>query len=322
MESDTKELGLDQDSPKFRNFDWEKAKTFFYIAKLGSFASAARFLNISQSALSRQVIYLEQQLGCPLFSRHSGGVKLTRKGDELFSLVEKTFIGFKRFTRNTHAEMTNGKKRKIRIAATRASAAYILNDLILEYNQEHPHFIFELIGDDHLIDIVLNDIDIAIRPIDLNVDDISKELNVQQEYLFSFEKKLYASVQYLEKFGEPQTVEDLKNHHLIGYAHPQEHPYSEVNWILKLGLPEGQLHQPVFASNSIECAIKAAENGMGIVSNYDEIDLIKKSKLKNILPHVKCKELKEYFIYQNYLKGDEEIMNLKNFLQEKICPAQ
>ncbi|OJW54965.1 MAG: hypothetical protein BGO67_05095 [Alphaproteobacteria bacterium 41-28] len=311
-------------TPKFRNFDWEKAKNFYYVAKLGGFASAGRFLNITQSALSRQVIYLEQHLGCPLFSRHSGGVKLTRKGEELFDIIERTFVGLKGFTRNTHAEMTNGKKRKIRIAATRSSAAYILNDLILEYNREHSQFIFELIGDDHLIDIVLNDVDIAIhvdiaiRPIDLNVHDISNEQNVQQEYLFSLEKKLYASTEYLEKYGEPQTVEDLKNHHLIGYAHPHEHPYSEVNWILKLGLPEGQLHQPVFASNSIECTIRAAEKGIGIVSNYDENEIIKKSKLINILPHVKCKELKEYFIYQNYLKGDKEIMALKSYLQQKI----
>lgn len=309
-------------TPKFRNFDWEKAKTFYYVAKCGSFANAARFLNISQSALSRQIMYLEQHLECPLLARHSGGVKLTRKGEELFTLVETTFVGFKGFTRNTHVKMGNGKKRKIRIATTRSNASYLLNSLILKYTQENPHFIFELIGDDHLIDIVLNDVDIAIRPIDLNIDEISKEQNFQQEYLFSLEKKLYASIEYLEKYGEPQTVEDLRNHHLIGYTHPQEHPYSEVNWILKLGMPKGQLHQPVFASNSIECAIKAAEMGIGIVSNYDEYEIIKSSKLKNILPHVKCKELKEYFIYQNYLKKDKEIMDLKKYLQERICSLQ
>lgn len=311
------ELNL-ENSSRFRNFDWEKAKTFYYVAKCGTFTKAAEFLNISQSAVSRQIIYLEQHLGCPLFARHNGGLKLTRKGEELFSLVEATFLGFTGFTRNTHTQMTNGKKRKIRIAATHSFSAYLLNDFIIEYNKKYPHFIFEVIGDDRLIDIVLNDVDIAIRPVDLQTLDIPNNQNIQQEYLASFEKKLYASLEYLEKHGEPQTVEDLKNHHLIAYAHPQEHPYSEVNWILKLGLPKGRLHQPVYASNSIECAINAAEKGVGIVSNYDELSLIKKSGLKNILPHVKCKKLKEYFIYQSYLKGDEEIMGLKNYLQERI----
>ncbi len=319
MTSASEKIALDLEStPRFRNFDWEKAKNFYYVAKCGSFAGAARFLNISQPALSRQVIYLEQHLGCPLFSRHNGGIKLTRKGEELFSIVETTFMGLKIFTQNTHAKMTDRKKRKIRIATTHSNAAYLLNDVILDYSKDHPHFIFELIGDDHLIDIVLNDVDIAIRPIDLHVPDIFNEQNVQQEYLFSLEKKLYASPEYLEKYGEPQTIEDLKDHCLIGYAHPQEHPYSEVNWILKLGLPEGQLHQPIFASNSVECAINAAEKGIGIVSNYDEYQIIKKSGLKNILPTVKCRKLKEYFIYHNHLKNDIEIMRLKKYLQEKI----
>ena len=123
-----------EDTPKFRNFDWEKAKNFYYVAKCGSFINAARFLNISQSALSRQVIYLEQHLECPLFSRHSGGIKLTRKGRELFDLVETTFLGFKDFTHNTHAQTTNKKKRKIRIASTHAITSYILDDLIFAYN--------------------------------------------------------------------------------------------------------------------------------------------------------------------------------------------
>ena len=165
-------------TPRFRNFDWEKAKTFYYIAKLGSFANAARFLNISPSALSRQVIYLEQHLGCPLFSRHSGGIKLTRKGKELFDIVEHTFIGLKGFTQNTHAEMKKGKKRKIRIASTHAITAYILDSLIFSYNEEHPDLVFELIGEDHLIDIVLNDVDIAIRPFDPQAQ------GVQGEYLY------------------------------------------------------------------------------------------------------------------------------------------
>lgn len=308
-----------ENNPRFRNFDWEKAKNFYYVAKLGSFMNAGRFLNLSQSALSRQIIYLEQHLGYPLFSRYSGGVKLTRKGEELFAIVETTFVSLKGFTCNAYATLNNGKKRKIRIATTSSLSAYLLNDLILDYNEQHAHLTFELIGDDRLIDVVLNDVDIAIRPIDLQMPGLAKEQNVQQEYLFTLEKKLYASREYIEKYGEPQTTADLKDHRLIGYVHPQEHPYSEVNWILKLGMPEGQLHEPIFASNSIECAIKAAERGVGIVSNYDEYEIIKKSKLKNILPHIKCKKLKEYFIYQDYLKGDKEVMDLKKYLQERIC---
>lgn len=317
MELEKTPLDL-ENSSRFRNFDWTKAKNFYYVAKCGSFVNAARFLNISQSSLSRQIIYLEQHLGCPLFSRHSGGIKLTRKGEELLAIVEMTFIELKGFTQNTHAQMANGKKRKIRIATTHAIAAYILDDLIFSYNEQHPDLVFELITDDHLIDIVLNDVDIAIRPIDSRISNMPKEIGIQQDPLFTLEKKLFASLQYLEKYGEPHVIEDLKNHHLIGHAHPADHPYADVNWILRLGLPAGQLHEPVFASTSIECSIKAAKRGKGIVSSYEEMELIKNSQLKNILPDIKCKEIKLYFIYLDYLKTDKGVIKLKEFLQREL----
>ena len=50
MVLEVKHTELNEHTPRIRNFNWEKTKTFFYVAKLGSFANAARFLNISQSA--------------------------------------------------------------------------------------------------------------------------------------------------------------------------------------------------------------------------------------------------------------------------------
>lgn len=319
MTSELEKAPLDiENSSRFRNFDWEKAKNFYYVAKCGSFASAARFLNTSQPSLSRQVIYLEQHLGFPLFSRHSGGIKLTRKGEELFSLIEITFLGLKGFTQNTHAATMNGKKRKIRIATTHAAAAYILSDLIIDYSKEHPHLTFELIGDDHLIDIVLNDVDIAIRPLDSKIKEGEKMIGTHYEYLFSVEKKLYASSEYLKKHGEPQVVEDLKHHNVIAFGHPEKHPYGDVNWILALGMSAGVQHDPVFTSNSVESLIDAAKKGIGIVGSYEEYSILRKAQLKNILPHIKDKPLKEYFIYPHYLEKDKEIKNIKDYLYSKL----
>lgn len=312
MNVQLKKETLEGESPKFRNFDWEKAKSFYYIAKCGSFANAARFLNISQSALSRQVLHLEYHLGCPLFIRHSEGIKLTRKGKEIFAVAEMAFLGFKGATQDTHATTANGKKRKIKIATTHAITAYILDRLIFAYHKKCPHLVFELITDDHLIDIVLNDVDIAIRPYD------AAARGVQQEELFFLEKKLYASSEYIEKYGEPQCVEDLKNHHIIAPAHPEDFPYAELTWILKLGLTEGQAHEPIFTSTSIESLVKAAENGLGIIGSYEKMEIIKNSQLKNILPLIKERGVKWYFIFPSHLQKDDEILAFRNYLQEAI----
>lgn len=309
-------LVLDNAS-RFRNFDWEKAKNFYYVAKCGSFVNAARFLNISQSSLSRQIIYLEQHLGCPLFARHSGGIKLTRKGEELFSLVETTFIGFKDFAHSTHTKTHGQNKRRIRIATTHALASYVIGALIVEYSIAHPYLVFELISDDHLLDIVLNDVDIAIRPLDLKIKQIN---GVCYEDLFSVEKKLYASEAYLKKHGEPTSVEDLKNHYLLAFGPREMYPYGDVNWILTLGMPSGKLHEPIFTSNSIETLVEAAEKGIGIIGSYEKFSIIKKAQLKSILPNIKNTLLKEYFIHPNYLKNDKVIQEVKEYLYKKLNP--
>lgn len=310
MNTGTENKTITQETPKIRNFDWEKAKTFYHVAKQGSFASAARFLNISQSALSRQILYLEYHLGWPLFTRHSGGVKLTRKGQELFDIVEGTYIKFKGFTENNHPKLSSGKKRRIRISTTHALATHVFNDLILSYHEEHPDIIFELIGQDHFIDVILNDVDVAIRPYDPRAE------GVIQEPLFTLEKRLYASPKYIEKYGTPQKVEDLKHHHVIAFGSPEFYPYSDVNWILKLGLPENELHEPIYTANSIECMIEAANRDIGIIVSYDEMKPIRTSNLVNILPEIKGKKIGWHFIYPNYFKEDRDIKNLKEFLQK------
>ncbi len=312
------ELNKLETSSRFRYFDWEKAKNFYYVSKFGSFTKAANFLRMSQPSLSRQVTCLEGNLGYPLFSRRSRGISLTRKGEELSLIIEDTFLKIKQFTNNHYVNIDNGKERKIKIASTNAISSYILGDLIADYNKKNPHIIFELVADDYLIDILLNDVDIAIRPIDERIKDTSNQKNVRQEYLFSLEKKLYASSEYLEKYGEPETVKDLKKHCLLSLNQPESHPFSDVNWILKLGMQGNQLNKPFFTSNSVECLINAAKNGMGIISSYEEYQIIKESNLINILPSVKCNEIKEYFIYPNYLAKDQEIMNIKNFMAKNL----
>ena len=293
----------------YSHFDWENSKNFYYVAKVGTVLGAAKFLNMTVPTLSRQITSLENHLNCKLFSRSVKGMKLTRKGEEFFAVVEQTFLSFKSFSYNMR---NNGQKRKIRIAATHADAAYILNDLILDYNEDHPEIIFELITDDHLIDLILNDVDIAIRPYD------SHAKGIQQELLYNLVKRLYASEEYLEKYGEPKTVEDLKHHYIIAHSHPEEFPYSNVNWILKLGMPAGEMHKPIFMSTSIECLIDAAKRGKGIIASYNELTILQRSQLKNILPDITYKEQEGYLIYPNYLKDDKAIIDLKNYLCKKL----
>ena len=71
------------------NIDWDKYKTFYYVAKAGSFTAAGEILNLSQSALSRSIQTLEYQVGMKLLERIPRGVILTKQGEGLFKAAEK-----------------------------------------------------------------------------------------------------------------------------------------------------------------------------------------------------------------------------------------
>src|SRR3546814_5555044 len=69
---------------------------------------------------------------------------------------ESIFLQLKGFSYNAAVVANKGKKRKIRIATSHALAAYVFHNLIMDYNKIHPEILFELIGEDRLLDVIFN----------------------------------------------------------------------------------------------------------------------------------------------------------------------
>ena len=297
----------------FTNFDWDLGKIFYYIAKCHSFSEASKILGVIQPTLTRQMQALERQLGFPLLIRRmSKGITLTRKGEDFLNLLEQIFVDMKAFSDKLEGNQEH--PRKIVIAASTALATYEIGDFILDYNDEHPHLKFDLIGKDQALDVILYDFDIAIRPYDADAKD------VHQEALFTLEKKLYASKDYLEKHGAPKTLEDLKDHPLIARSilHAKEECFSDANWLLKLGRPPGKAQTSCLGASSLEREIDAAKKGKGIIAAYKELSIVRESGLINILPDVR-QETPYFFICPDYLKEDREILEIKTYLKGRMA---
>ena len=75
--------------------DWDKLKIFHAVAQAGSFTEASGTLNLSQSAISRQIQSLEQTLKTSLFERHARGLSLTEDGETLFKTANEVIIHLK-----------------------------------------------------------------------------------------------------------------------------------------------------------------------------------------------------------------------------------
>src|SRR5579862_8528116 len=71
--------------------DWDKLRVFHAVAEAGSFTHAGDSLNLSQSAVSRQISGLEESLQVPLFHRHARGLILTEQGELLYRTARDVF---------------------------------------------------------------------------------------------------------------------------------------------------------------------------------------------------------------------------------------
>ena len=75
--------------------DWDKLKIFHAVAEAGNFTKATYALNLSQSAISRQIQSLEQELKTQLFERHARGLSLTENGEYLFKTAQEVISKLK-----------------------------------------------------------------------------------------------------------------------------------------------------------------------------------------------------------------------------------
>lgn len=176
----------------FRNFDWEKAKTFYYIAHYKSFTRASENLHLSQPALSRQIASLEQSIGMSLFIRGAKGLTLTRKGEELLAIIQETFGELSIFYNKDKTAVRRGDARTLRIGIERG-LEYLVVGQVESYQHANPNLTFEIMLDMPTQSPRILDLDIAICRTKTNFPDCCVYLLFHLESRISFGKTMTIS---------------------------------------------------------------------------------------------------------------------------------
>ncbi len=178
--------------------DWDKLKIFHAVAEAGSFTSATVILNLSQSAISRQIQSLEDDLKVKLFERHARGLTLTENGEYVYKTAHEVISKLKE-VETSLGDQKNKPTGKITITTVRSFGTHWLTPRIQEFMQLHPEMEVELIFDDKELDLSTRQADIGIfmrRP---------KQLNYIQKKLVDINYHIYGSNKYLEKHGMPKS---------------------------------------------------------------------------------------------------------------------
>ena len=119
------------------SMDWDKLKVFHAAAEAGSFTHAGEALGLSQSAVSRQVSSLEQELGVSLFHRHARGLILTEQGELLHHTAHDVFMKLEA----ARAKLTDSRERpngELRITTTPGIGVHWLTPRLGEFVELYP----------------------------------------------------------------------------------------------------------------------------------------------------------------------------------------
>ncbi|MBX7146036.1 MAG: LysR family transcriptional regulator [Alphaproteobacteria bacterium] len=290
--------------------DWDKLRIFHAVAEAGSFTHAADSLKLSQSAISRQISSLEDSLNISLFHRHARGLILTEQGEVLYRTSHEIFTKLA-LTETQLKENKEKPKGSLRVTTTVALGSTWLTPKMKEFLDIYPDVRLELLLDDRELDLSMREADVAIRL------SPPKQPGLIQRHLMTLQMAIYASHNYIEKYGIPKTLDDLEKHKLIGYGEGMKPPIPEVNWLLKENLNPRKFRKLFFTVNNIYAILRATENGIGIATLPDYLVMNNKNLIP-ILTELQGPKFHAYFVYPEELRNSKRIQVFRDFLLKEI----
>lgn len=293
--------------------DWDKLRIFHAVAKAGSFTHAGEALNLSQSAVSRQISTLEESINVVLFHRHARGLILTEEGEILYNTADEIFAKMAMIEGQLadSKQLTEGP---LRITAAPFIGSTWLAPRLKNLKDAHPDVQLTLLLDDRLLNLSMREADAAIRLYE------SEQPDLIQRHLTDIQFHLCASDAYLKKNGTPKTAKDLKSHVLIGYPEGVPPPFANPNWLFRAAGVDMETNSNLLMMNSLYGIYEAVKVGTGIAALPDY--LIADSKLKPILPSVTRPPVGMYFVYPEERKNSQRIAAFRDFLLKTISETK
>ena len=294
--------------------DWDKLRVFHAVAEAGSFTHAGETLNLSQSAVSRQISALEDSLSVPLFHRHARGLILTEQGELLFQTADEVLAKLSQ----AEAKITDSKevaRGPLTVTATVAFGSTWLTPRIREFLQLYPELQLSMLIADEQFDLSMRQADVAIRMTAPTQPDLI------QRHLMTVRLHIYGAVDYLKRRGIPKSVDDLKNHDLIIYGNESKAPIENVNWLMTVGDPEPGTRRPVLRVNNQYAIYRAVRSGLGLAGLPDfmvdpNLNVVK------VLPEVAGPSAESYFVYPEELRHSKRIQVFRDFLVRKVAESK
>jgi DNA-binding transcriptional LysR family regulator len=289
--------------------NWDKLKVFHSAAEAGSFTHAGEQLGLSQSAVSRQVSALEQELNVPLFHRHARGLILTEQGELLYRTAHDVFMKLEaaRTKLSDSREKPNGE---IKVQTTIGIGVHWLTPRLGEFLDLYPDIRVTLITTDEELDLSMREADVAIRlgqPV---------QPDLIQRKLFAMHFHAYASPEYLKRSGTPRSPDDLDDHRILTLGGNAPRHLRNVLWLTEVARNGKGARVPSFVINNVLGLLRGCQRGLGIAMLPDYL-VEENHGLVQLFGDVGDMALDAFFVYPEELKSVARIQVFRDFLVAK-----
>ncbi|TWO69924.1 LysR family transcriptional regulator [Caenimonas sedimenti] len=252
---------------------------FAEVVDHGGFAAAGRALGIPKSKLSRRVAELEARLGVRLLQRTTRKLSLTQAGEQ----YHRHCVAMREQAEAADeavARVQTEPRGTVRVTCPVTLAQSTIGVVVPRFLAHHPQVRVDMLVTNRVVDLVQEGVDVALR-VRSNLEDsgslVIKKLGVTKGLLV-------ASPQLLQRFGAPQSTDDLV--HLPTVAMSAVDGRADIRLVGPGGEAFTLEHRPVYTADDLHTLKFAVVQGtgMGMLPDYLCGDELRRQELVPVLP--------------------------------------
>ena len=287
--------------------DWDKLRIFHAVADAGSLTHAGDKLNLSQSAVSRQIRGLEEQLNTNLFHRHARGLILTEQGELLFDATS----AMSRRLETAAARIRDSEEEvfgELRVTTTTGFGTLWLAPRLPKLYEKFPDLKVDLMLEERVLDLPMREADVAIRMKEPSQADLIRKK------LMMIKMCTYATPAYLAENGTPQRLEDMSEHRLICQNTDSDQVGAGLQMVQQLMMHD--VRSLLTVNNYFGVLQGVLHNlGIGVLPDYLVQDF---PELVQVLPDTESADVPVFLAYPEELRQSKRVAAFKDFVQDEI----
>ena len=290
-------------------------QVFVRVAEHGSFTRAAENLHLPRASVTKLVRQLETRLGARLLQRTTRSVRLTTDGEAYYERCVRLLADFEE-TESAFSHAVASPAERLRVDLPPSIGRLLVVPVLSGFLVRYPDIELELGFSDRQVDLVREGVDCVLRAGE------SSDTTLVARTIGELEQLTCAADSYLQRFGEPETIEDLAAHRAVNYVSASSGRILDFEFMV-----EGRRRlvpvKSAIALNNADAYVAAAESGIGLIQapRYHVEDGLASGRLRQVLPQYRLPTMPLAVLYPHRRHLSRRLRVFVDWLVETMQPV-